>query len=483
MENMKGNLKMTNNPIGDNKNFFGKIFTKNSKKKENTYIGSIEGTIISENHAVPIVAEACACCWNRPIPTSYDTQAEYIAKRSRIGHTSVTEHSNCVMLLKIPNEYSDDLIKLVSACRYLRTAIKKSTDNTAWYLLIGGSYRAYSDLIKNIDNIYSNTVLQFIIRQLKSCAHSCFFEDILKDEHLSSILQKEDFENTDKVLMYNCSKSIRPAEGINRVSTKLFDILWIDNIDIFLERLNNALLTYGETKKIFNERDVYDFLSVTILFKNMSRTCTHQLVRHRNAITQESQRYVNYSDASFASPDRFTDRYDSNIKYNFEFGGNKYSMTLADIGKAEIGIYKDLTNKSLNEEEGIKQALLKEDARAFLPSNVECGKIFMTFTFSNLFMFFILRVDTAAQAEIRTFASSLYDWCKEHNEFINELIRPKYAIDEYIAEDIDTEEFVGEPVKSVEEIIANNFGIDTKQVEKDYKDISSENNYKNNEEV
>ena len=283
--------------------------------------------------------------------------------------------------------------------------------------------------------------------------------------------------------MYSCSKAIRPAESINRVSTKLFDILWIDNIDIFLERLNNALLTYGETKKIFNKRDVYDFLSVTVLFKNMSRTCTHQLVRHRNAITQESQRYVNYSGASFASPDRFTDRYDSNTKYKFEFGGNKYSMTLADIGKAEIGIYKDLTNKSLNEEEGIKQALLKEDARAFLPSNVECGKIFMTFTFSSLFMFFILRVDTAAQAEIRTFASSLYDWCKSHNEFINEPIRPKYAIDEYIAEDINTEEFIGEPVKSVEEIIANNFGIDTTQVEKDYKNISSENNYKNNEEV
>ena len=43
---------MTNNPIGNNKNFFGKIFTKNSKKKEDTYIGSIEGTIISENAIV-----------------------------------------------------------------------------------------------------------------------------------------------------------------------------------------------------------------------------------------------------------------------------------------------------------------------------------------------------------------------------------------------------------------------------------------------
>lgn len=470
---------MTNNPISNNKNFFGKIFTKNSKKKENTYIGSIEGNIISENHAVPIVAEACACCWDRPIPTSYDTQAEYIAKRSRIGHTSVTEHSNCVMLLKIPNEYSDDLIKLVSACRYLHTAIKKSTDNTTWYLLIGGSYRAYSDLIKNIDNIYSNSVLKFIIRQLKTCAHSCFFEDILKDEHLSSVLQKEDFENSDKVLMYNCSKVIRPSEGINRVSTKLFDIIWIDNIDIFLERLNNTLLTYGETKKIFNERDVYDFLTVTVLFKNMSRTCTHQLVRHRNAITQESQRYVNYSNSSFASPNNFTDRYNLADKYKFEFGGNSYSMTLEEIGKAEIGIYKDLINKSLNNE----FALLKEDARAFLPSNVECGKIFMTFTFSNLYMFFILRVDTAAQAEIRTYATALYNWCKDHNEFINHPIDPKYAIDEYIAEDITTEESIGEPVKSVEEIIANNFGIDTKQVEDDYKNISSKTNYKNNEEV
>ena len=88
-------------------------------------------------------------------------------------------------------------------------------------------------------------------------------------------------------------------------------------------------------------------------------------------------------------------------------------MTLKEIGEAEINIYRDLTNKEKNPD-----ALLKEDARAFLPSNVRCKKIFMTFTFNSFLKFLELRQDSAAQAEIRTYANAIRAWIDDHSNSI-----------------------------------------------------------------
>ena len=57
----------------------------------------------------------------------------------------------------------------------------------------------------------------------------------------------------------------------------------------------------------------------------------------------------------------------------------------------------------------VEQKVDKEDARGYLPLNVQCGKLFMTFTLRTLFMFLNLRLDTHAQSEVRGYANILSD--------------------------------------------------------------------------
>ena len=48
----------------------------------------------------------------------------------------------------------------------------------------------------------------------------------------------------------------------------------------------------------------------------------------------------------------------------------------------------------------------KAGVRSFLPGNVKCRRLYMTFTYDHLLKFFELRCHPAAQAEIRSFAMS-----------------------------------------------------------------------------
>lgn len=79
-------------------------------------------------------------------------------------------------------------------------------------------------------------------------------------------------------------------------------------------------------------------------------------------------------------------------------------MTLQELGDAMVGIYPQLVEPADNNKD---YALMKEDARAYLPSNTECRKIYMTFTYKSLNKFLQLRESPAAQAEIRMYAKSI----------------------------------------------------------------------------
>ena len=69
------------NPMATNQSFIKKIFTKrggsNSPFKDNSIINA---DVVGLNNGIGIVAEACACCWDRPIPTTYNDKAEYIGR-------------------------------------------------------------------------------------------------------------------------------------------------------------------------------------------------------------------------------------------------------------------------------------------------------------------------------------------------------------------------------------------------------------------
>jgi thymidylate synthase (FAD) len=139
---------------------------------------------------------------------------------------------------------------------------------------------------------------------------------------------------------------------------------------------------------------LYKIIPVAVVFRNMSRTATHQLVRHRNAITQESQRYVSAENASFTIP---VPDYTDDKEYTVDIFGKKTTVPLTVLATQLIKIYEQLR----------KQGLKKEEARAFLPANVNCGRLYMTFTLDSMLAFLNLRTDPHAQFEIRKYAEAI----------------------------------------------------------------------------
>lgn len=410
-----------NNPIA-NESLISKIKNKLNKKGENSKVmksnSSIYVETVAMNNYIDICAAACACCWDRPIPESFEDKANYIGKRVRMGHGSVIEHSNYVIYIQVPKDYCMELMNIISKCRYLETWTDSHNDNCM--AIIGGSLRGYSELLKSISD-FNNPIVKGIIGNLYEHIHSAMFEDLIsigildREKFLNYTPDTEDFETYNKIID---NVDIIEVDTVS-IST-MFDTEKTSSHCIeekFYKYLKDASLYAYVT---LSPKDVSRFITLTVLFKGMSRTCTHQLVRHRNAITQESQRYVNASNAKFSIPAKFKpDKYDEEHKYSIRFPNCGITkLTLQEIGDAECDLYRQLSDKAIT---GANNALVKEDARAFLPGNVQCGKIFMTFTYKNLYKFLKLRTDKAAQAEIREFATSL-----EQFLLANELIFKSY---------------------------------------------------------
>ncbi|NOX62279.1 MAG: FAD-dependent thymidylate synthase [Chloroflexi bacterium] len=126
--------------------------------------------------------------------------------------------------------------------------------------------------------------------------------------------------------------------------------------------------------------------SATFLIEGVSRTCSHQIVRHRLAsFSQESQRYV-----------------------SLEKGGWQAVVPPALAANAEAKAVLDEAWDDLQaayarlRELGIR----KEDARFLLPNAAET-KLVMSLHFPGLRHFFWLRLDKAAQWEIRRVAAEM----------------------------------------------------------------------------
>ena len=423
-----------------------------SKKKEEFNSGYVDAGIMTDligmNNAVYIISNACACCWDKPVPSTYSERTEYIAKRVKTGHTSILEHSNFVLYLRVSPIYMEDLYKFATWTNYLRIASKYNTEDEKWHVIIGGSFRGFADIFKEADDL-NNIILKQVKGMIQLYIGSYAFEDIIND----GLLRKEDFTDADPDMEapYWIGK-----DTMMPVDSKV-DIYGIDDINKLYANIN-AISKSGA--KLFTTFDLIKFCTITVLFKNMSRTATHQLVRHRNAITQESQRYVDYSQACFSSPADFKNTLDKNHKYDIKFAGTSHKMTLAEIGDAECAIYNQLIDKTKTG----NYYLVKEDARAFLPGNVQCRKIFMTYTFKNLFKFLDLREDKAAQAEIRSFAIALGNWIRMNTVFsssniINTYTKPRLCIEEPYS--VELEEGVGdvqEQTFDVDAIVSSTIG-------------------------
>ena len=110
---------------------------------KNSYVSNYQSQLVYMNDGVRLCSEACSCCWDTPLPDKYEDKVEYLAKRARIGHTSIFEHSNIIMLIKIPTRIYNvnaELLDFISSVRYLNVRYAIATSNTetvsSAYLLI-----------------------------------------------------------------------------------------------------------------------------------------------------------------------------------------------------------------------------------------------------------------------------------------------------------------------------------------------------------
>ena len=396
--------------------------------------------------AVNTIYPACASCYNisEEKNKTYEERKDYIGRRVKAGHTSILEHSNILIQVYIPlketeniyetameiNEYikpelcdiansEQDIMSMVSevrdVCRYLNIhthTIKDTYNNPIMVMTIGGTIRGYRYIFESIKN-RQNKLFISIFNVLKLVVPKEFFIDFINDE----VMNPYDTVEITKDLLPNV-----PSKLCNNNTDYMIDIINADEL--------------GHISKLLklDKDSCLDFVSITVDFKNMSRIITQQVTRHRNGITQESQRYVDYSKSGFNSPDKYKEKY-IDKKYNTPLG----EYTLEELGHIINSIYPQL----------VKQGVDKEDARGYLPQNIQCGKLFMTFTLRTLFVFIKLRTNTHAQSEIRDYAMrlswmvrSIYNKDLNTTNFIETANR--YCEPEYLKNNIDNDSYYTE---------------------------------------
>lgn len=153
-----------------------------------------------------------------------------------------------------------------------------------------------------------------------------------------------------------------------------------------------AGLCYGKTdyspKRVRNcvrmgHTSIIEHCVVTFLVEGISRSCSHQLVRHRIAsYNQESQRYCRYDlkgEDWYVTP--------PSLEGSQTYKNKMHQAALHYLGDLEFGIKP-------------------EDARYALPEAMKT-KIIVTMNARSLFNFLDLRADKAAQWEIRGLAEEV----------------------------------------------------------------------------
>lgn len=149
---------------------------------------------------------------------------------------------------------------------------------------------------------------------------------------------------------------------------------------------------YIEKAKEWGHLSVIEHANFTFSIEGVSRSCTHQLVRHRLAsYSQQSMRYVDLSEIDyedFVTPDTVKEA-DAEKEYK-------------EIIESTMSTYNKLLEKGVP----------KEDARFILPL-ASPTNITVTMNGRELLHFFDLRLDESAQWEIRELAKKMLEEVKK----------------------------------------------------------------------
>lgn len=174
-----------------------------------------------------------------------------------------------------------------------------------------------------------------------------------------------------------------------------------DNLtDADVERFIDMLMELGHESP-------FEHITFTFAIEGISRSCTHQLVRHRIAsYSQKSQRYVNEVGFEYITPPY--------IRGSSPIVQDEYKKLMEHIDAVYGFIRSELTDKLIASGYDRKAAekIANEDARYVLPNACET-KIIMTMNIRSLFNFFKHRCCNRAQWEIRAVATEMLRLCRE----------------------------------------------------------------------
>ena len=145
---------------------------------------------------------------------------------------------------------------------------------------------------------------------------------------------------------------------------------------------------------------ILEHVAVTFTIEDISRACSHQLVRHRlMSVSQQSQRYVNMEDASYTIP-KSIEECGSELYAGDDGDGNPIEVSMAevydDFMKEASHVYATLVANGIPE----------EDARYVLP-NACTTNLVVTMNLRELSHFLGLRRCARAQDEIRALADEM----------------------------------------------------------------------------
>ena len=181
------------------------------------------------------------------------------------------------------------------------------------------------------------------------------------------------------------------AVGVDEIMSNLTE----ENTDKFL----NMLMSYGHQSPI-------EHVSFTFAVEGVSRSLTHQLVRHRLAsYSQQSQRYVKLDQFEYIIPPAIEDNEKCRQIYI-----ESMERSQRDYDSIANELIKDYIEKGLDKRVAEKKAI--EDARYVFP-NACATKIMLTMNARTLINFFNHRCCDRAQWEIRELANEMLKEVKE----------------------------------------------------------------------
>lgn len=256
-----------------------------------------------------------------------------------------------------------------------------------------------------------NDVSTFIIRQIMGyvdyslifCTSLCYYSRV--DFKIKSIITKGDNMKTE--LRVKLVQHTPEPEKLVAAAAKLCysplagDEIMNDLDERNTEKFISMLMKLGHQSPV-------EHINFTFAIEGVSRTLTHQLVRHRLAsYSQRSQRYVTEGQFQYIVPPEIVKNSAASAKY-------------IEAMEYDQKVYDEITDLLFEDhyrlliEEGKSEKMAKsaagkkaiEDARYVLPNACET-KIMVTMNARNLIHFFSVRCCNRAQWEIREMASQM----------------------------------------------------------------------------